>query len=270
MPSSDSPPEAPMPELRKEFEMTTKQEPDLEALREPEKREPPTNRNRKIGASAVAAALAVVALVAILGPKSTTPPTEPSASPAAVTPEEDVATSFVEAFGAFDEDQALTYLADDADISELMTSVGAQGVEGTREELRLLISLMEAEGYEQMLHSCEATGSFSFGTNVRCTFDFHLIRSDEIGRGPFSGSAFDLTVRDGKIVGASMSFEVEEFSPQMWEPFASWVSTAYPEDAALMYGDETYSGTRLTEESIRLWERHTRGYVKEVKQNAGQ
>jgi hypothetical protein len=38
-----------------------------------------------------------------------------------------------------------------------------------------------------------------------------------------------------------------------------------PEDAAVMYEDETYSGARLTEESIRLWERHTGGYVKEVR-----
>ena len=50
----------------------------------------------------------------------------------------------------------------------------------------------------------------------------------------------------------------------MWEPFASWVSKAYPEDAAVMYEDGGTSGMRLTEESIRLWERHTRGYAEEV------
>jgi hypothetical protein len=56
--------------------------------------------------------------------------------------------------------------------------------------------------------------------------------------------------------------DIEEFSPQMWEPFAEWVSTTYPADAAVMYEDETYSGVRLSEESIPLWERHIRGYVK--------
>ena len=50
----------------------------------------------------------------------------------------------------------------------------------------------------------------------------------------------------------------------MWEPFATWVSKAYPEDAAVMYEDGGTSGVRLTKESIRLWERHTRGYVEEV------
>jgi hypothetical protein len=218
------------------------------------------NRKRKVGAFAVAAAIGVAAVALTLGSRPGENTTTP-ANPVEATAAEEVATDFVEAYGAFDAEQAITYLADDADISELMTSVGAQGVEGTLEELRLLISLMEAQGYEQMFDSCEETGGYSFGTAVHCPFDFHLIRSDEIGRGPFSGSGFDLTVRDGEIVGASMYFEVGKFSPQMWEPFASWVSTTYPEDAAVMYEDGTYSGARLTEESVRLWELRSREYV---------
>ena len=176
----------------------------------------------------------------------------------------EVATSFVEAFGAFNAEQAISYLADDADISQMISSVGAQGVEGTLEEFRLLLSLLDASGYEQTLSSCEELGGSASGTGVSCTFDYHNFGSDEIGRGPFSGSSFFLTVRDGEIVQARMDFGIEKFSPQMWEPFAGWVSKAYPEDAAVMYEDETYSGVRLTEESIGLWERRTRGYVEEV------
>jgi hypothetical protein len=179
-------------------------------------------------------------------------------------PPVEVATSFLEAYGAFDADQAITYLADDADISNLIGSVGAQGVEGTLGEFRLLISLLEAQGYKQTLISCEELGSSASGTSVRCTSDYHTLRSDEIGRGPFSAVSFDLTVRDGEIVRARKDFGVEEFSTQMWEPFASWVSKAYPEDAAVMYEAGGTSGVRLTKESIRLWERHTRGYVEEV------
>ena len=177
---------------------------------------------------------------------------------------EEVATSFVEAVGAFNAEQAVTYLSDDADIPQMISSVGAQGVVGTLEEFRLLLALLEAQGYKQMLNSCDELGSSASGTDVSCTFDYHNFRSDEIGRGPFSGSSFFLTVRDGEIVQARMDFGIEEFSPQMWEPFAGWVSKAYPEDAALMYEDATYTGVRLTEESIGLWERHTQGYVEEV------
>ena len=176
----------------------------------------------------------------------------------------EVATSFVEAVGASDAEQAISYLGDDAEISLMISSVGAPGVEGTLGEFRLLLSLFEAQGYKQMLESCEDLGSSASGTSLSCTFDYHNFRSDEIGRGPFSGSSFSLTVRDGEIVQARMDFGIEEFSTQMWEPFASWVSKAYPEDAAVMYGDETHSGVRLTEESIGLWERHTRGYAEEV------
>jgi hypothetical protein len=128
----------------------------------------------------------------------------------------------------------------------------------------MLVSLLEATGYKQTLISCQELGSSADGTSVRCTSDYHNFRSDEIGRGPFSSVSFDLTVRDGEIVRARQDFGIEEFSTQMWEPFASWVSKAYPQDAAVMYEDGGTSGVRLTEESIRLWERHTRGYVEEV------
>ena len=175
----------------------------------------------------------------------------------------EVATSFVEAVGARDAEQAVSYLADDADIAKLISSVGAQGVEGTVEEFRRLLSLLDATGYKQTHSSCEEVGSSSAGS-VSCTFGYHNLGSDEIARGPFGGSSFFLTVRDGEIVQARMDFETGEFSGQMWEPFAAWVSTAYPKDAAVMYGDATYSGMRLTEESIELWARHTREYVKEV------
>ena len=252
-----------MPELKEVFEVTTKQvEPDLDAWREQEKRQRTASRNKKLGGFAVAAAIGLVAGVAILGTRADPNATPgPGVDPADVTPEEQVATDFVEAYGAFDADQAISYLAEDADISELMKSVGAQGVEGTLEEFRLLISLLEAQRYQQRLDHCEETGTLSFGTNVRCTIDFHLFGSGGLGRDPYGGSAFDLTIRDGEIAGASMFFETDRFSPEMWEPFAEWVSANHPEDAAVMYGDETHSGVGLTEESVGLWRERIDEYV---------
>jgi hypothetical protein len=227
-------------------------------------------RRQKVGAFAAGAAIALAAVACNTpgtpqGQSATAPTGEPGTVSQVDASAEEVATRFIEAYGAFDAERAISYLAEDADISGLMTSVGAQSVEGTLEEFRLLISFLEAQGYKQMLNSCEELGSSASGTSLRCTFDYHAIRSDEIGLGPFSGSNFLITVREGKIVRAVKTFAIEEFSPQMWEPFADWVSTNYPEDAAAMYEDETYSGARLTEESIRLWERHTAGYVKEVR-----
>jgi hypothetical protein len=51
----------------------------------------------------------------------------------------------------------------------------------------------------------------------------------------------------------------------MWEPFADWVSTNYPKDVPVMYKSD-FSDYQLTGESIRLWELHTKEYVKEVGQ----
>lgn len=121
-----------------------------------------------------------------------------------------------------------------------------------------------SQRYEQRLGSCEETGALASGTGVRCPFDFHLFASDEIGRGPYAGSYFDVTVRDGEIVRGSVTYEVEEFSPEMWEPFAEWVSTTYPDDAAAMYTDGTYTGLLISEQSIRLWGQHVPEYVEEA------
>jgi hypothetical protein len=194
-----------------------------------------------------------------------TPANEPATANPVVATADEVATGFLEAYGAFDADRAIAYLADDADISQLIVS--SADVEGTLEEFRMFISLLEAEGYKQILHGCEEMGGSASSTNLRCTFDYHAIRSDELGLGPYSGSSFELTVRDREIVEASKTWEIAEFSPQVWEPFHAWVSINYPEDAAIMYtGGGT--GAQLTEESIRLWEQHTQEYAEEMGRTA--
>jgi hypothetical protein len=238
---------------------TNQMESEVGPRREQEELRRKAKRNKKVGAVAAAAAIGLVAVAWILATRGEqdagTPPNEAAGATA-----EEVATGFLEAYGAFDADRAYTYLADDADISGL-------GVVGTQKEFRRFIAWLEAEGYKQMLDPCEELASSPSGTLVRCAFDFHALGSDQIGLGPYSGSTFLLNVRDGEIVRASLSWDIDEFSPQMWEPFAEWVSATYPRDFAVMYTDGG-SNFRLTEESIRLWERHTRQYVDEVAQGA--
>jgi hypothetical protein len=201
----------------------------------------------KIGALAAAAvAVALIAALLIIQSRDEAPANQA----------ESVATGFLEAYGAFDVEQARTYLADDATIASMTE----------RDDLRLLISYLEATGYRQILNDCEGVGNSDSG-RIRCTFDFHGLRSGEIGRGPFGGSSFDLFVHDGKIARAHQEWGTEKFSPQMWEPFAGWVTTAHPKDAAVMYTDGSHSNVRLTEESVRLWDARTREYVEKVGRN---
>jgi hypothetical protein len=254
-------------DIREVYEMVTKQKPsDTGALERQHTRQIRTMRNRKIGAFALTAAIGVTAVAVFLGTREqahdVTLGNQPRATPV------EVAMNFLEAYGAFDADRALTHLADDADVSELVRSIGSTDLGGPP-GLRLAISYLEAVGYEQIIDSCEETSVGPSGGLVRCSFDLHLLRSDEIGRGPFGPAELDISVVDGKIVRvSSMSFDYEEaFSPQVWEPFAEWVSTTYPEDASRMYVDDTHSGAHLTKGSIQLWERHTRQYVQEVQTN---
>ena len=229
--------------------------PDLGGRGRQHTRQPRRSLGSKLGAFAVGAAIGLMAVACSPGTGdgrgATTPADQaPKANPADPKAEE-VATSFVKAFGAFDGERAITYLADNAYLEMDAT---------TPEEVPVFTSFLEAQGYKQIpLEECSVTGSSATGTPLRCRFDWHAIRSDEIGLGPYPGY-WDLTVRDGEIVEVSLYWEIKKFSPQMWEPFRDWVSKNYPKDFDVMY---TGGGTnfRLTEKSIRLWERRSRDYV---------
>lgn len=154
--------------------------------------------------------------------------TQPAAPTVVNTESEAVVQGFLDAYVANDADRALGYLDDSA------------APWRSPEELRREIAWNEAVGFWQIInsaerHDCEQLGDS--GSTVRCTFDFHALGSDQIGRGPYTGSSWTFTLQDGKIVSAARELEFlsNGFSAQMWEPFAAWVSTTYPDDAAVMY-----------------------------------
>ena len=201
-----------MPDVREVYEMVTKQKPpEPGALERQQRRQVRTARNKKLGALAVAAAVGVLAVVVIL---ATRPGQEGGAPAGQPTTDEatsgEVARSFLAAYGDLDVDEATTYLADDADIAELTSSVGyastAVVVQQTPEAFRLHMSLLQAVGYKQENESCDEPTSSASGTLIRCTFDFHFLRSDQIGLGPFTGSSILLRVEDGEINRASISW----------------------------------------------------------------
>jgi hypothetical protein len=259
-----------MTEFNEVFEMTTKQmEPDQDAWNQQERRQRKAARNRKTGALAVAGVILLAMIVALLairpGKDGTIPADEPTIAPTDAAVE--VAMDFLQASNAYDADKAFTYLADDADLTGFIDSGGAFAP-GAPEGFRLQIDWNRATGYQEIVDACEATTTSGTTVHVHCTYAWNGLRSDEIGLGPYGDASVDLIVRDGKIVGTGPgSGSTKEFSPQVWEPFAEWVSTTYPKDAAVMYDGGSLSNFDLTEESIRLWEQHTKEYVEMV--NAG-
>jgi hypothetical protein len=221
-------------------------------------------RDQRITAGVVGIAVfvATVWLVTTAGSSGRTAPAdEPTVREADAATR--VALGFLGAYAAFDAQEAMTYVAEGADLSGVLDD--ADQVPATTEGLSMKLSLLRAVGYEQTVTSCVAA-AFGSDTSVICDYDFHALGSDRIGRGPFSGNSYVFTVRDGAILRIGQAWGAEGFDHQMWWPFAEWVSSTYPEDAAVMYLDGTRNGARFSPESIRLWERHTREYVEEVQQ----
>jgi hypothetical protein len=179
--------------------------------------------------------------------------TAPEADPRALK----VAAGFVSAYGAFDMDRAATYLADGADVSELPGGA----LDGA------FAALFKSIGYEVIPGHCDVAWTTDLGTSVQCPFKYNSFRSEELGNGPYSGSYFDVLVKDNAIVSVSETIEYESngFSAEMWGPFAKWVKKAHPEDVKVLYTDRTQSQQRVDRKAILLWERRISEYVDQVK-----
>lgn len=235
--------------------------------------EMPERKSPFIGIAAVV--LAVIGALILFRPgvgepvvATTTPVIEAPESAASAV---EIAAAFAEAYGAFDVDGVAPYLAADARFL---------GLDGGGEALHLFDGdpgpgwrareqWAEAQGFKLLLDSCDERTTWAYGTRVRCTWAFHGIRSDEMGLGPFRGSYFDLIVHEGKVISVGGYLYAHDFFQQVWEPFARWVTETHPDDVAAMYlegAPPQQSLQQLTEESIALWEQHSREYVEVVKQ----
>jgi hypothetical protein len=226
-----------------------------------------SDRQRFILLTTVAAAVVVVGGLALVGcsddsgpeAASTTPTTiaaTTTAAPAEPASATEVARGFVDAYGEFDADEALSYLTEDA----IRTGAGNAGSWGSEDAFRLETAVSEAQAIEQTITGCEEQGESAAGTSVHCAFDVHGFHSDEIGRGPYTDNYWDLVVRDGKIDSAVSMWGAftNGFSAEMWAPFQTWVGSTHPGDLAAMY---LGGSAVVSEESVRLWEQHLREWA---------
>ena len=213
----------------------------------------PVPRGRRVIIGAIAAIAIVVVGISIL-------PRVRDGAPVAglpATPEE-TARAFLEAYhGRFDVDQAFTYLGADPEAVGLSTAGAAN--------YHLLARFFEATGSQLVDLQCGEESASPEGTVVACTWSTHDFFSDQLGKGPFGPNADDLIIVDGKIVSIVDGTDQgpNEFSNQIWEPFAEWIEENHPDDTAVMY-DPYPNGWRITEESIPVWEQRLREYVAEV------
>ena len=142
-----------------------------------------TRKRRRItlAVAASVAAAVVVTVAATAGggwlgaDKDADPAQNPTQNPAQVQAET-VARDFLDAYGRFDADTAITYLTDDALVQAF----------DTPEQLRLEFAWQRAHGYKQTIRDCSKEGDSASRVSVTCTFDLHSVRSDEIGLGPYA------------------------------------------------------------------------------------
>jgi hypothetical protein len=230
-------------------------------------------RSQRIAAGVVGIAVFVAAVWIVTSGGPSDPTQRPANEPSRVNSTdaaEDVVRGFIAAFGAFDPEAAMTYVADDADLRGLIEP----GAPANEKGLSLMLALYDAQRVQLTITSCQAA-PFGSGTSVVCGFDFHAIASDVLGLGPFTGSTYVFTVRDGEIVEAAPNPNLKQFKSQMRAPFAEWVAATYPMDFPVMYntgsipqdpkGFRQVRG-RPTEESMRLWRLRIPEYVKAVQQ----
>lgn len=208
------------------------------------------------GGLAAAAATAVIAFSLGLG-SNRNQTVQPAAGPDPVA----VMTTFLDAYAARDGLVMASLLADGADLDlgagHATDISGWMGSEGRWDG---------AIGFRMLNESCQPHSGSAEETEVVCTYDYHALGSDRLGRGPFPDSTLTATVKDGKIsaLRQDIPFMENGFSREMWEPFAAWVRTSYPQDAAVMYSDwPVQSVPAYTDRSIALWAKHTQDYVNE-------
>jgi hypothetical protein len=256
-----------MPDVQEVFRMATQKvrpKPDFVERQHAQQRR--RTQNRKIAAIGVVSAIGLMAALLVLSNlpgRDTTAPADDASGlllPGISDQQAiEVSNGFIDAIGGFDGERAVGYLADGAHLGMDAT---------TPAQVPLFTSFLEATGYKQMRGGpCQVGSTSALGTSVRCSFEWHAIRSGELGLGPYPGW-WDITVRDGEIVSVSLHWSyARKFSSQVWEPFARWVSKNHPEDFGVMYVDDGQN-FRLTEQSIRLWEERTKEYVEAVQQGA--
>lgn len=197
---------------------------------------------------AVAAAAAVIAGLGVWalgdqGPDRSLPPTGEPEGPS----DAEIAQAFVEAYGEGDVVQAATYLA--------------PGHEPYA-DWEMFVERNVAWDVTYDFEPCEAKTHTPFGTAVLCPFDMHVLHSEAVGSGPFTGNTFTVYVKDGAVTQAEdqMPWDTNGIGDHLDEVW-SWLERQYPQDVEFMSLDEPDVPPAEWSRWLRLWERASDAYL---------
>lgn len=195
-------------------------------------------------------------------PDSATSPTTPTTSTAPLNADEQLAHDFVSAYAAFDRRLAASFVGDDATLS-LSSRVGKNGwLRHNR--------LDEALDAETHVDGCFQTEALTpDGTQVGCLYTFNILGLDELGRGPFPGNLFTVTVRAGEVVDFETSAGANDYFELAWDPFWAWIEDTHTSEVpALEKADEPHLGPKELDRVIRLWKQMGQEYVAALRAGA--
>jgi hypothetical protein len=145
----------------------------LETLHRESARHPRADR---VVSALVAAAAVIAAVVWWQGTRDASV-VEPAPPVDAPTQAEQVATDFVEAWGDFDRARLASYIADGATLQ-----LGP--LPGDPDGWRLENRFDQAVGFAMEQQECTETFGSKDEIQVNCAFKLHMLRSDQLGRGP--------------------------------------------------------------------------------------
>jgi hypothetical protein len=219
----------------------------------------PSDAARRTRTRLLAAAAAVV-LVAAAVAVWTSHQSDTSPEPASKLSHSDrvairTATGFVDAFHFFNPHQARRLLAPGATLGGAVTT----------QDWPATMRFFRETGGEISPRKCHILRRTRAETIVRCPYTYQLMRSGDLGLGPYAGSYFRITTRGQRITQVNMHHQTStnSFHDQMWAPFAAWIETLHHRDGAEMYPDWPNQGHwPATDQAIRLWSQRTRQFVR--------
>jgi hypothetical protein len=187
-----------------------------------------------LGAVAAAAVLIVAGFV-VLGndddpgspvtsevePATTAAPT--TATPTTAAAAVELATQFIEARVARDDDAVRSLVADDAEIVEWGETRTIDEYPSGRED----IPFERRVEWQFLRPQCTATAAGP-PAEVTCTYLLETAISRALGVGPFTGSSIVFEIADGEIQHLDHEPDLSEFSPQAFNVYTGWLSKAHP------------------------------------------
>ena len=230
---------------------------ELRELQERRTHERTSARPRRavVGAAAALTAAAVVLGVAWFAGPGDDPDRGPVDDRMIQDPAERLTQEFAEAFADGDNARVATMLADKSDSPPAW---------------RDYAKLADAWSIEYLLSPCQTIRESDFETEVGCTFDVHVLHSEELGLGPYGDNLMSVTVRDGKIQWFNVVYNTQlSGATELYDSVATWIVENHPEDWELLNSDWAFIQRAALPQSdvprwVWLWQRYSGQYADEM------